>query len=61
MKRLLYLLLGIFCCSMSLSIIVIYFNLLLYGFSFWYFIKMILKTWEFYLLFIGLYLILKKE
>jgi len=59
MKRLVYLLTGIFCCGMSLSIIVIYFNLLLYGFSFWYFIKMILKTWEFYLVFLGIYLIKK--
>jgi len=60
MKRLIYLLLGIFCCGMSLSIVVIYFNLLIYGYSFWNFLKMVLGTWEFYLLFLGIFLIKKR-
>jgi len=42
---------------MSLSIVVIYFNLLIYGYSFWNFLKMVLGTWEFYLLFLGIFLI----
>lgn len=53
-------LLGLFFISMSLSIIVIYFNLILYGFSFLEYILMVLKTWEFYMLFLGLYLIIKR-
>lgn len=60
MKRLIYLLLGVFCCGMGFSIIIIYFNLLLYGFGFFEFIKMILKTWEFYMIFIGIYFIKKR-
>lgn len=61
MKRLILLLTGILCCGISLSIVIIYINLLLYGFSFLYFIKMLLKTWDFYLLFLGLYLIKKNR
>lgn len=53
-------LIGIFLVSMSLSILIIYFNLILYGFSLKEYIIYVLKTWEFYMIFPGLYLIIKR-
>lgn len=53
-------LIGIFLVSMSISILVIYSNLLIYGFSFLEYIKMTLKTWEFYMIIPGLYFIIKR-
>lgn len=58
-KNLLYFV-GIFLCSISLTIVVIYFNLVIYGCSLLEYIRIIFKTWEFYLLIPGLYL-LKKD
>ncbi len=58
MKKIIYIIGGVLCISMSLSIIIIYYNLLIYGFSFMYYIKMILKTWEFYLIILGIFLLI---
>lgn len=52
---------GIICISVGISIIVIYSNLLVYGFGIGEFIKNIIKTWEFYLLPIGIFIIIKKD
>lgn len=52
--------LGIFFCSISLTIIVIYVSLIKFGYSFFDYIIMLLKTWEFYLFIIGIYLIKKR-
>ena len=57
-KYLLYIV-GIICISMSISIVIIYSNILVYGFRFIDFLIAILKTWEFYLLPVGIYLIIK--
>ena len=56
-----YLLYGvvIICLSMSISIVIIYSNLLVYGLSFKEFLIAIFKTWEFYLLPLGIYFIIK--
>lgn len=59
MTKYIYYFLGIFFCSMGISVVIIYSNLLVYGFSIIDFLVAIFKTWEFYLLPIGIYLIIK--
>lgn len=50
---------GIICLSMGISIMIIYSNLLVYGFGFKDFFIAIFKTWEFYLLPVGIFIIIK--
>jgi hypothetical protein len=61
MNRLLRILIGSFLCSISLSVIIIYSNLLLYGYSLWEYIVNLFSVVEFYYMFIGIYLIIKKD
>lgn len=59
MKRFLYFILGIILCSVSFSIVIIYFNLLVLGFSFGEFLITLLKCFEFYFFIPGILLIKK--
>lgn len=61
MNRLIRIIIGCFLCSISLSVIIIYSNLLLYGYSLWEYIVNLFSVVEFYYMFIGLYLIIKKD
>jgi hypothetical protein len=61
MNRLLRIGIGCFLCSISLSVIIIYSNLLLYGYSLFEYVVNLLSVIEFYYLFIGIYLIIKKD
>lgn len=61
MNRLLRIGIGCFLCSISLSVIIIYSNLLLYGYSLLEYVVNLLSVIEFYYLFIGIYLIIKKD
>ena len=54
-----YYFIEILCCSIGISIIIIYSNLLMFGCSFGTFVLYVLKTWEFYLLPLGIFLIIK--
>lgn len=60
MNKLIKYLVGIFCIGFSLSIVIIYSNLLIYGLGIKDFLLYIVKTWEFYLLPLGIYLIIKR-
>jgi hypothetical protein len=51
---------GIFLCSISLTLVIIYFNLIKFGYSFFVYIEILLKTWEFYLFIFGIFLIKKR-
>lgn len=51
--------LGILFCSLGISVIIIYSNLLVFGFNIWDFFIAIIKTWEFYLLPVGIFIIIK--
>ena len=61
MNRLLRIGIGCFLCSISLSVIIIYSNLLLYGYSLFEYVVNLLSVIEFYYLFIGIYFIIKKD
>ncbi|MBR6820834.1 MAG: hypothetical protein IKM55_01270 [Bacilli bacterium] len=61
MNRLLRIGIGCFLCSISLSVIIIYSNLLLYGYSLFEYVVNLLSVIEFYYLFVGIYLIIKKD
>lgn len=51
---------GVFLCSVSLTIVVIYFNLVMYGFSFGEYLVMLLKTFEFYFFIPGIFCVIKR-
>lgn len=59
MKNILYTIIGSIFCGITLSIILIYINLFAYGCDFLFFLKNILKNFEFYLFIPGIYLIVK--
>ena len=59
MNKILRMVIGSFLCSISLSVIIIYSNLLLYGYSFFEFIINLFILVEFYYMFIVLFLIVK--
>ena len=59
MNKYLRYIVGIITVSMGISIIVINSNLLVYGFGIKTFLLAIFKTWEFYLLPLGIFLIIK--
>jgi hypothetical protein len=61
MNRLFRIIVGSFLCSISVSVVIIYSNLLLYGYSFYEYIVNVLSVMEFYYIFIGIYLIIKKD
>ena len=60
MNRLLRIGMGVFFCSISLVVVIIYVNLLFFNLGFIFFLKSLFKTFEFYLFIPGLYL-LKKD
>ena len=61
MNRIFRIVVGSFLCSVSLSVIIIYSNLLLYGYSLWEYIVNLFSVVEFYYMFLGIYLIIKKD
>jgi hypothetical protein len=61
MNRIFRIVVGSFLCSLSLSVIIIYSNLLLYGYSLWEYIVNLFSVVEFYYMFVGIYLIIKKD
>jgi hypothetical protein len=61
MNRIFRIVVGSFLCSISLSVIIIYSNLLLYGYSLWEYIVNLFSVVEFYYMFVGIYLIIKKD
>jgi hypothetical protein len=61
MNRIFRIVVGSFLCSLSLSVIIIYSNLLLYGYSLWEYIVNLFSVVEFYYMFLGIYLIIKKD
>lgn len=52
--------LGIFFISISVAIVIIYSNLLIFEYSVVDFFKYLLKCWEFYFFILGIYLIKKR-
>lgn len=60
MKRMLIKWCGIYLCSISLTVIVIYFNLIIYGCNIWEYIRLLLTTFEFYFFIPGIYLIKRR-
>lgn len=60
MNRILNIGVGIICCSLGISILFIYLNLFVFGFNFFEYLFYVLKTFEFYLLPVGIFLLLKK-
>lgn len=59
MRRLLYFIIGIVLCSISVAVVVIYFNLLIFGYSILDFLMAVIKNIEFYFFIPGIYLIKK--
>ncbi len=57
-KKIILFMLGIFMCSYSLMYMIIYLNLLLLDYSFIDYLKHIIKSYNFYSLFLGVLLLL---
>lgn len=58
MGRLILFLIGMFFCSLGLSFIILYFNLMTMGYSFWNMVHFISKRFECQLFFLGILLMI---
>ena len=61
MSRFILIIIGIILCSIGISVVIIYSNLLMYGYSFFEYIISLIRVIEFYYIFIGGFLIYKKR